>query len=396
MGSPSSKNVWQRAAVVALCLVIATAAAYIVRLYRLESLAQPDPTAIPRVKWMKSYTVKSALLLGKDGSLYVGTIAGLYALDSYGAVRWVHKVDLDDAITGGLVQDAEGNIYFTTSGRVYALSPEGRKRWEFECAPAFPARGDQGAVLDEHSLYVPCGQAFHVLNKENGAEQERLPAIQRNSAPALDGDMLVFFRDMHLQTTNMDGAPRWSYPPGLGISEPIYFSTPVAVDADGSIFAGGENWSIVALDKRGNRKWSYRPELPYGFTASPVIAADGTIIAVSTMGRAYAFQPDGKLKWRFQMGGTSVVHTDVSPILGEDGTIYIFSDGIYALSPDGIKRWNLSLPRQVVGEPTLAPDGTLYVATEGSSVYAVQTSSKGLMASPWPKYQHDISNSARP
>jgi outer membrane protein assembly factor BamB len=46
-----------------------------------------------------------------------------------------------------------------------------------------------------------------------------------------------------------------------------------------------------------------------------------------------------------------------------------------------------------VTSPTLAPDGTLYIATSDNTLYAVQTTSKGLLNSAWPKYQRDLWNS---
>jgi len=55
--------------------------------------------------------------------------------------------------------------------------------------------------------------------------------------------------------------------------------------------------------------------------------------------------------------------------------------------------WELALREDSVVSPTLAPDGTLYVATSDGVIYAVQTASHGLMKCPWPKYQRDLGNS---
>jgi hypothetical protein len=42
--------------------------------------------------------------------------------------------------------------------------------------------------------------------------------------------------------------------------------------------------------------------------------------------------------------------------------------------------------------PTLAPDGTVYMATYDAKVIAYTGGHGGLMNSPWPKYQADLAN----
>jgi outer membrane protein assembly factor BamB len=66
---------------------------------------------------------------------------------------------------------------------------------------------------------------------------------------------------------------------------------------------------------------------------------------------------------------------------------------LVAFSAVGTKLWELPLPSDAVTSPALAPDGTLYIATADKTLYAMQTTSKELMNSPWPKYQRDLWNS---
>jgi outer membrane protein assembly factor BamB len=126
-----------------------------------------------------------------------------------------------------------------------------------------------------------------------------------------------------------------------------------------------------------------------------VIAADGTIIAVSMQDVVYAFAPeDGAVKWTFRLPQTRRgVH---SPVLGSDGTIYTMAETrLLALSDKGHILWDLPLQGTAVGSPALAPDGTLYIAMAEGTLYAVQTASHGLLQSAWPKFQHDSLNSGR-
>jgi outer membrane protein assembly factor BamB len=97
----------------------------------------------------------------------------------------------------------------------------------------------------------------------------------------------------------------------------------------------------------------------------------------------------------FTAGGLGAMDVpQPSPLLGSDGTIYVLAAGkLVALSDLGTTLWELPLPSDAVTSPTLAPDGTLYIATSDNTLYAVQTTSKGLLNSAWPKYQRDLWNS---
>ncbi len=129
---------------------------------------------------------------------------------------------------------------------------------------------------------------------------------------------------------------------------------------------------------------------------SPVVASDGTVVAVSFQDVVHAFAPDGTVKWKFHLPKTINMSRHAAPIIGTDGMIYILAERmVIALSDQGKIVWQLPLQGDTIGSPELASDGTLYVATAEGTIFAVQTESHGLMQSSWPKYQHDSSNSGR-
>jgi hypothetical protein len=78
----------------------------------------------------------------------------------------------------------------------------------------------------------------------------------------------------------------------------------------------------------------------------------------------------GALKWRF---GTAGVLS--SPAIGADGTIYVGSgdSNLYAVSANGIRKWAFKAETPV-GTPVLADAGTIYVRG-GENLYAVDTNS---------------------
>src|ERR1051325_12156830 len=69
----------------------------------------------------------------------------------------------------------------------------------------------------------------------------------------------------------------------------------------------------------------------------PGIADDGTIYFGTFTGRLWAIRPDGSRKWVFRAG----LEIKSSPAIADDGTIYFGSRDrkMYAVLPDGKKKW---------------------------------------------------------
>ena len=123
-----------------------------------------------------------------------------------------------------------------------------------------------------------------------------------------------------------------------------------------------------------------------------MIATDGTIYFLSEDLRLYAVNPDGTKKW--ELLDNISVHT--TPALAADGTIYVIgSTSLLAVSPEGRKRWEFPVGSGLDVSPTIAPDGTVYICTTVGKIIAIQAEHGGLMSSAWPKYQRDARNSGR-
>jgi outer membrane protein assembly factor BamB len=78
------------------------------------------------------------------------------------------------------------------------------------------------------------------------------------------------------------------------------------------------------------------------------------------------------IRWSFTPGSDPLSGIALAP----NGTIHFAaSDGIYALSPDGHLLWKAPLPSgPVFAAPTLAPNGTLYAASQSGKLFALDTS----------------------
>jgi PQQ-like domain len=202
-------------------------------------------------------------------------------------------------------------------------------------------------------------------------------------------------------------AARWSFHPPAGSS---WHATP-ALGRDGTVLVGFSTRSgtpeargaLYALEAptvgiEPVARWSVDLG-PGRQTSSPLVGPDGTIYALSGLGRLSAITPDGDVKWTAETGPT----LKSSPALGHDGTVYVASMNgkLYAIEPPlhpssdtGRVRWTFrfgehpgSRPAVVsrtppagadgIGSgasPMVGPDGTIYVGANNSNFYAVTPS----------------------
>lgn len=143
-------------------------------------------------------------------------------------------------------------------------------------------------------------------------------------------------------------------------------------------------WKIVAKEAGGitlespiwqfttNRlKWKFKFD-EAGTWTSPVTGNDGTIyirgskhIGAIYTHFLYAINPDGTLKWKFNICDTESRCDSCNPIIGNDGTIYISVDALYAVNPDGTLKWKF----EENGFPIIGADGTIYLGSD--ALYAI-------------------------
>jgi outer membrane protein assembly factor BamB len=89
------------------------------------------------------------------------------------------------------------------------------------------------------------------------------------------------------------------------------------------------------------------------------------------------YGPDAPIvKWIFPSGDKIYG----SPVIGEDGTVYIGTHGrhssttgskLFAIYPNGTEKWQWNPGHFIDSTPAVAQDGTLYVGCWDKSLYAV-------------------------
>jgi large repetitive protein len=191
-----------------------------------------------------------------------------------------------------------------------------------------------------------------------------------------------------------DGGSSWHATPAIGRDGTVYvgFSTNSSAPA-----AEGALYALQAPEKGIQPRVVWSVDLgPGRQTSSPTLGPDGTIYAVSGVGRLSAISPDGTVRWTAQTG--PVIKS--SPALGDDGTVYVPSmDGkLYAVSPPrdpssstGLVDWTFRFadypgngppvtasapPAGADGigsgaSPMVGPDGMIYIGANNSNLYAL-------------------------
>lgn len=169
----------------------------------------------------------------------------------------------------------------------------------------------------------------------------------------------------------------------------VYQVTAVAYDTVGRFSSASmmvyfkNRGQVVAYSPEPKVLWKYEAEIDkrnFLFSNAPAVGDDGTLYVAaydSVFYRYYVFaiSPNGTLKWRYEVGPEFA-----GPVIGPDGTIYVFSGKLLALGPNGYKKWELKIGSDIAyttntypHTPSISHDGTIYVAAR-EGLYSVSAS----------------------
>ena len=226
----------------------------------------------------------------------------LYAINSDGTLKWIFVMEETDthktSIFGCPAIGADGTIYFGCfNGIFHAVEDEGDKAkelWRYE------VKGEPLSTAPTHY------QEFW-----------------GSAGIAEDGTIYVGNNDYNLYAFNPDGSTKWKFKTG----NEVYQS--VTIGGEGTIYIASEDRNIYALNPNdGTKKWSWRPERGIPFTAS--VTEDETIIfGLSGVDRILALDGNtGEMEWECILEGRGETDgTCTDPVIGPDGTIYMFGAG---------------------------------------------------------------------
>jgi outer membrane protein assembly factor BamB len=122
-------------------------------------------------------------------------------------------------------------------------------------------------------------------------------------------------------------------------------------------------------DNPGTEKWRFDTiEVTWG---SPVIDNDGVIYIGAS--HLFAVYPNGTLKWEYN----EWIKTESAPAIDENGVLYVGSiwahpNYLYAIyTSNGTLKWKYSVGDLIASSPAIGDDGTIYFGSEDDYIYAL-------------------------
>ncbi len=306
-----------------------------------------------------------------DGTVYVQDVLGtLYALSPGGQPLWTF--DAGGLAEGPLALGADGTIYCGGNPAgpdvlVHAVNPDGTNRWTFSdpgvtqgiiAGPALGPDGNIYAVTDFGGLGV------FSLDGQAGALRWSDVGDPQINERGQTGAEITF-------------GPRT---PG-GPVDQLY----VAFDMFGTASPTGLLF-IFTLDG------SQRVAIPIGGDANvgqfqPAAGAAAGTVYISTLASAQGYRlrsfsaENGSPRWSYPPDSGAPTNTLTQPTVGPDGAIYVARNlgQIHAVNPDGSNRWTHSTA-YIFDAPVVSPSNAV-VVVGGRITYGQPGFVKGLDAS---------------
>lgn len=236
-------------------------------------------------------------------------------------------------------------------------------KWSFPAPPS----SDVAIAADGTIYYGSFDSELHALDSLDPLGKEKWffktatsDAVLGSPAIAADGTVYFGAQDGNLYAVYPDGRLRWRYACGDVVSAPN-------VGGDGTIYVSAKNRMVYAVRPDGTKRWA----VPVGGSdqyAQPVLSVDGAALYVANFdGRLYTLKAaDGSQVRYFETSGLAY-----PPAVGLDGTIYFGSGdkNVYALNPDGSKKWSRPVGGAVDGPPALGADGVVYAPSDDGKLY---------------------------
>ncbi len=384
--------------------------------------------------------ITSEPVISKNGTIYFSAITtsekggALYAIHPDGYPKWFFESGSNQYTSAVLAKDE--TIYYPAD-KLYVLDGYGKQLWaKDDAGPIIPALATDGTIYygtysdwGVHAAagtgggvaigYWPCfGHDPQNTSQYNDSFVGIPPTItmQPESQLIKSGETATFTitatGDPVMKYQWFEGATGDRSKP-VGSDSPTYTTPPLTrmtnycVEVENT---SGKDISINAMASTGNVsevKWFYNTnptnssKLDGEIMGGVGLAKDGTIYFGVEDARLFAINPDGTEKWiskvqayQDQENLTNTISYS-TPVVGEDGTIYIntmgyYTDGygdehhfgmLWAVNPDGSEKWRYETSNFVAVSGGMAPwlrgsaaighDGTIYIASEDGVLHAL-------------------------
>ena len=273
------------------------------------------PNGTEKWRFDASHWVDSSPAIAADGTIYFGSHSGyLYALNSNGTKRWQYSLDSVYITSSPAISNDNVYIGSVDSYKLYAINANGTINWTFLAENSIfssPSLDDLGVI------YFGSYDGYLYAIHPNGTLKWKFYAGGSKgvgSSPTIADDGTIYFGSTsgYLYALNPNGTERWKVQTGWISSSP-------SIGDSGMVYIGDQDYNkIYCIDKNGNIQWYY--QTGDEITSSPAIDKNGLIYCGSMDSYLYVLNSNGTLRWKFKAGDEGI---ESSPIIGEDGTIYI-------------------------------------------------------------------------
>ncbi|MBF0558166.1 MAG: PQQ-like beta-propeller repeat protein [Nitrospirae bacterium] len=232
-------------------------------------------------------------------------------------------------------------------------------------------------------LLASCGRGGE-LSSGNGKALSSSQMVNLSSTSASTGSWPMFHHDaQHTGQSAYNGPQantlKWEYTSNSIANMSSFDSSSLSLDGS-TLYVTAAN-SLLALST-ANSSIAWTASISGG--GATAVASDGTVYAVGGT-QLYAFTSSGASKWVYSVGTGLSSNIHGEPCIGSDGTIYIgsWNTYVYALKSDGTLKWKYQTAGSIapLASPSLSPDGsTVYVGsgdanyTTDGTLYALNSS----------------------
>lgn len=343
---------------------------------------------VPVLRWTfkTQASLDASPVIAPDGTIYLASTDNhIYALSPAGSLLWTFAAN--DCIFSTPALGPNGIVLFADlAGWYYAVNPGGSLSW---------SRALSGGGFERRAIAAPAvapsGQSFiadwndHFYSFGSGGDLLWDVALegegQITAAPALDAAGNVYLATLDPSNKNniavIKFSPQamvlWKFAGNLGVDRNRIISSPAIDSGRGRLYVGASrsgDGCLYAINL-SNGKQAFRTDFAKGIVSSPAVGADGTVYVGCMDGNLYALDPQsGSERWSFTSGAYFVIG---SPSVDGAGRIYVGdSDGvIHGLFPTGRELWSFATQSNIASAPVIGPDGTLYVTSYDSTLYAI-------------------------
>ncbi|KAI8479672.1 hypothetical protein Bbelb_425720 [Branchiostoma belcheri] len=251
----------------------------------------------------------------------------------------------------------DGTVYVgTLENHIYAIKPDGLVKWSRDLGGEIwgrPAMGSGGRLVYVGVMADNKDNAF-ALDSQTGNLVWSFKAGGSNwSSPVLspDGQSVLFScQDSHIYTLQADtGTPVSTF--DVGKEHDGIDSTP-AIATDGTLFVGTNGGSVVAVDiEKGELRWERK--LRGEVLSSPTLDNEGNLYIGTSGGQVLKLkQTDGTTVWQTPAGDAVIS----SPMLDAHGRVFVGSNSGFVLAISGETGqvvWKVETEGPVVASPLI-------------------------------------------